>query len=309
MPTTLSAIFPVFFLIFAGWFARRFNILAHSTPGELNGFVVRFALPALLFDIVSHARWSDIWQPGFILVFGLGTAIIFSIAAIVRYRRSGDLGASAIEGLNAGYANTGFIGLPLSVALFGRQAMVPVMVATILTACLLFGVAIAMIEMARFSGQRKGRLLPKVVSSTLSNPIIFAPALGAIFNMLGARLPAPIEVPIKMLALTASPCALVALGLFIASQRTSENDSTVTKSWLIGLKLFGQPLITWVLAWLFALPHDVRQLAVMLAALPTGTGPFMLAEVHGRMAGMTSSVILTSTIASIATLSLYLAYS
>jgi len=142
-----------------------------------------------------------------------------------------------------------------------------------------------------------------VVLSSLSNPIIFAPALGAILNMLDARLPVPIDTPIKMLALTASPCALVALGLFIASQRPTENDSPATKSWLIGLKLLGQPLITWVLAWLFALPHGVRQLAVVLAALPTGTGPFMRAEAQGRMAGMTSSVILTSTILSIATLS------
>ena len=271
--------------------------------------MVRFALPALLFDIVSNAQWSDIWQPGFILVFGLGTAIIFSFAAFVCYRRSGDLGASAIEGLNAGYANTGFIGLPLSLALFGQPALVPAMVATILTACLLFGVAIAMMEMARFSGQGKAQFLSKVASSTLSKPIIFAPASGVILNMLDVSLSVPIEIPVKMLAVTASPCALVALGLFIASQRASPRENMALKSWLIGLKLLGQPMVTWALAMLFGLPQDVRQLAVMLAALPTGTGPFILAETYDRLTGVTSSVILTSTIFSIATLALYLSLS
>jgi hypothetical protein len=44
---------------------------AHAT-GELNRFVVWLALPALLFDIVAKAHWSEIWQPGFVAVCGLG---------------------------------------------------------------------------------------------------------------------------------------------------------------------------------------------------------------------------------------------
>jgi malonate transporter len=46
---------------------------------------------------------------------------------------------------------------------------------------------------------------------------------------------------------------------------------------------------------------------VLLAALPTGTGPFMLAEFYQREANMTSRVILASTVVSVVTLSAYLA--
>ena len=49
--------------------------------------------------------------------------------------------------------------------------------------------------------------------------------------------------------------------------------------------------------------------ALLLAALPTGTGPFMLAEFYGRQALVTSRVVLATTILSVATLSLYLAVS
>ena len=49
------------------------------------------------------------------------------------------------------------------------------------------------------------------------------------------------------------------------------------------------------------------QLPVLLAALPTGTGPFMLAELYQRDADITSRVILVSTIASLFSLSAYLA--
>jgi predicted permease len=57
---------------------------------------------------------------------------------------------------------------------------------------------------------------------------------------------------------------------------------------------------------ILALPTGVAHLAVLLAALPTGTGPFMLAEFYQREALLTSRVVLTTTVLSVASLSLYL---
>jgi predicted permease len=47
--------------------------------------------------------------------------------------------------------------------------------------------------------------------------------------------------------------------------------------------------------------------AVLMAALPTGTGPFMLAELHHRDGHLTATVILVSTLLSIVTVAAYLA--
>lgn len=44
----------------------------------------------------------------------------------------------------------------------------------------------------------------------------------------------------------------------------------------------------------------------MLAALPTGTVPFMLADFYHREADIPSSIVLSSTVLSIVTVSLYL---
>jgi predicted permease len=58
----------------------------------------------------------------------------------------------------------------------------------------------------------------------------------------------------------------------------------------------------------FGLSPLLTHTAVLLAALPTGTGPFMLAELYRREAGLTSSVVFGSTLASIVTISGYLAW-
>ena len=86
MLSTLTVVLPIFALIFAGWLARRIGVLGEHATTELNRFVVYLALPALLFDIIAKARWSDIWQPAFIATFGLGVAIVFVITLAIRLR-------------------------------------------------------------------------------------------------------------------------------------------------------------------------------------------------------------------------------
>lgn len=144
--------------------------------------------------------------------------------------------------------------------------------------------------------------------SLLLNPLLVAPALGAIIPLAGLNVPGPAENFLKLLGGAASPCALVALGLFLAAKRDATEQDIGSAALLVGFKLVLQPAVTWVMATLvFGLSPLLTHTAVLLAALPTGTGPFMLAEFYRREASMTSNVILASTIVSVVTLSLYLA--
>jgi malonate transporter len=307
MLSTLSAVLPIFALIFAGWLARRIGVLGPHATTELNRFVVYLALPALLFDIVAHARWVDVWQPGFVAAFGLSAALIFVVTIAVRLRRPRHLADAAIDGLNAGYANTGFIGFPLALVALGREAMAPTLIATIITVCVLFATAIILIETGLQTEKRRKHLALKVGRSLLRNPLLVAPVLGAMVPLAGLSIPASGESFLKLLGGAASPCALVALGLFLAAKREAAEQDVGSAALLVLFKLVLQPVVAWVLATaVFSLSPLLTHAAVLLAALPTGTGPFMLAEFYRREADVTSNVILASTIASVLTISLYL---
>jgi len=70
------------------------------------------------------------------------------------------------------------------------------------------------------------------------------------------------------------------------------------------LKLVVQPLITWYLAFqVFELPTLWAYSALLLSVLPSGTGPYMLAEFYRREASRVSRVVLYSTLGSLITLS------
>ena len=308
MISTLSVVLPIFAVIFAGWLVRRLDLLGPSATGEINRYVVYLALPALLFDVIAHASGGEIWQPGFIAAFGLAAFVCFALTVAVRLRQQSPLADAAVDGLNGAYANTGYMGFPLALAAFGKAALAPVLIATILTVCLIFAVAIVLIEIGLQKEKDRLTLVLRVAAALARNPLLVVPALAAMLRLAGFSLPLPVDSFVKLLGQSAPPCALVALGLFLAESRTPGESRVTMTAVLVGIKLLLQPLLTWMLAvFVFHLPAFQAQVATLIAALPTGTGSFMLAEFYKREAATTSRVILVSTLLSIATVSLYLA--
>ncbi|KAB1074308.1 AEC family transporter [Methylobacterium planeticum] len=307
MLSTLMVVLPIFALILAGWLVRRIGLLSAHATTELNRFVVYLALPALLFDVMAHTRWDEIWQPGFIAVFGLSSLAVFGLTVLIRRRRL-PLADAAIDGLNAGYPNTGFMGFPLALVALGRDALAPTTIAAIMTVCVVFAAAIVLIEIGLQGRARGGTLVRKVAGSLVRNPLLVAPALGALVPAAGLAVPLPAETFLKLLGGAASPCALVGLGLFLAQGRARPEGDRSAAALLVGLKLAVHPVLAWLLArFVFDLPPLLLHDAVLMAALPTGTGPFMLAEHYRREAAVTARVVLVSTILSVLTVSGYLA--
>lgn len=308
MFASLFVVLPIFALVFAGWMARRLAALGDTATREVNRLVVYLALPALLFDIMANADPTELWRPGFIAAFALGCAIVFAGTLAVRMARGRQLADATLEALNASYANTGFMGFPLVLAVIGESALVPTMVATILTVSVLFGIAIILIEFGLQTGSRRRDIWRKTTAALVTNPLLVAPVLGALVMASGLDLPAPAQSFLDLLGAAASPCALIALGLFLAqTPDAGEGNRTGLVATLTALKLIAQPAATWLVAGpLLGLTPATVHLVVLLAALPTGTGPFMLAELYGRGGVVTSRVVLLTTVLSVLTLSAYL---
>ena len=307
MSSAFLTVLPVFALILVGWLARRLAILGPSATTELNRFVVYLAFPALLFDIMAHARLSDIWRPGFIAAFCLSATLVFAVTILIRLRENLPLADAAIDGLNAGYANTGFVGFPLALTAFGPAASTPATITMIFNGCVMFSAAVVLIELGLQSERSRGRIAATLGLSLVRNPLLVAPALGLLAAAMGVRVPAPAESFLKLLGGTTSCCALVALGLFLGAKRPAARKDGGARALLLVLKLVVQPAVAWVLATpVLGLSPLLAHTVVLLSATPTGTGSFMLAELYDREAAITSDVVLLSTMISVVTLSVFL---
>ncbi len=304
MSSILNVVLPVFGLILAGFICRRTGCLGETASAELNRFVVWLALPALLFKVTATATWVQIWQPGFIASVGAGCAVVFAITVFQRMRQSRHLADAAIDGLSAAYANTGFLGIPLCLLVLGEDGLLPAIVATLIVACVLFAVGIVLVEVSLQTEKHPLRAIVKVGKSLAKNPLLVSPILGGCWAVTGLSLPAAPLQFLNLLGMAATPCALVSLGLFLAQKQEGRRDGTTG---LVLGKLLLQPLITGFLAFrVFELPALWAHSALILSALPTGTGPFMLASFYQRGGALVARVVLLTTLGSLVTISVCL---
>jgi predicted permease len=307
----LNILAPIFGLIALAYTSRKINILGPSAYLELNRYVASLALPALIFDNVAHVTPANLNQPGFAASFIIGALIVFALPLLAS-RDGRPFGDRALDGLSGCYPNVGYIGFPLAFLAYGASSAPGATIAAVLTACVLFALAIALLEWDLHRGHAFGATVMKVGKSLIRNPILLAPILASTITTGWLELPAAVDRVIKLLAASAGPCALVAHGLFLA-----RDDPSNARPWLaatrprplvlVSLKLLLQPMITALLAvYAFGLKGVDAQLVVILSALPTGTGAFMLADLYRRDVEVTSTTIMMSTIISALTLSLCL---
>lgn len=302
----LGAVLPVFGLVAAGYLAGRLSLVSQASSEALNQFVYAFALPAMLFVAVYHGSLEEILGSGAFLaaVVGatLGTAIVGF--ALSRWVAGAPPAESTLRGLNASFANTGYLGIPLVTVAYGERAALPAALATVATNIVSFALAIVCIEL--FVDPRRGGV-GRALSGVIRSPLIWPIALAIALVALGVRVPVPVERFAVLLAGAAGPCALFAIGLFVSQLSIREG---VAASWQsAALKLVLHPLLMALLVFL-VLPVDPfwAKIAVVCASLPLGATAFVLAQRYKLLEAETSSGAVLSTAASVITVSVVMAW-
>ena len=308
MRAVLDAALPVFALILTGAACGRSGMFDRRATDNLNRFAIYLALPALMFVAMSRITPGQAGHGDFALAFGGGIVVTFALGFALSRWRGGTVASASIEGLDASYSNVGFMGIPLCLLVFGPGSLPMAVISTLFTACVLFLSAVALIEFDLHRGASFGRTLRRVLLSLLRNPLLLAPSAGLGIGLAKLPLPVPIERFASLLGGAASPVALICIGLFLAQERVTGRDA-VPVSMLVGLKLVVQPGVTALLATVvFQLQPFQAHVAVLLSALPIGSGPFTIAKLHGLEARVTSGAILASHVISVATVSALIAW-
>jgi len=298
----LGAAFPVFALVACGVLAGRFRLINPDSSEALNRFVYAFALPALLFVAVYRGSLDELLGSGSflagVILATFGTALAgFALSHFVWRAAPGE---SVMRALNASFANTGYLGIPLVTVAYGERAGLPAALATVATNIVSFAVAIACLELL---ANRRGGGIPRALAGVARSPLIWPIALAVALLALGVKVPLPIERFASLLAAAAGPCALFAIGLFVSQLSIREG---LRASWpTSALKLVLHPLLMAALAFYF-LPIDAfwAKIAVVCASLPLGATAFVLAQRYRLLEAETSSGAVLSTAASVLSVSL-----
>lgn len=312
MSVVVDVVLPVFAIILLGWLLGRARVLGDAAPDALNRFVYWVALPPVLFLGTARNPIEQFFDGPFLGAYmGSLLAVYAAGAALGRLLHGSRADVASMQALNACFSNTGYMGIPLFIAAFGPERVGPAILATVVMSAAMVAFAIVVLELAGAGrggggggaggGRGVGRALADTAKAIAVNPIVFAPALGLLVPVAGADLPTPLVRLCELLGASAGPCALFAIGLFLAGRPLSGVGEV---AWVSALKLAVHPLLCWWLGTaVFGLDAERLGAAVVLAALPTGATTFVVAQRYGVHVERTSSSILATTVLSVATLS------
>lgn len=304
MESLVNIVIPVFAIVAAGYICGLRKLLGVESSEALNGFVYWVALPALLFNAMAAVDLQEVWNGHFIAAFTTATVATWVLSTCVGRVFFGlNAAESAMHGLNGAYPNSGFMGIPLAIAAYGDAAALPAIVATVISV-LSVTLAIVPIEIARYGSSRVLPLIGHVSNALVRNPMIVAPFAGLAWAWTGGDLPAPVETFTGILGAAAGPCALFSIGLFLVGKPLREGNAEIAA--MSFAKLILHPLLTaFAILVLFPTEPLWTTVAILSAALPIGSGPFVLAQAQGIYVRRTSTVMLATTVASVATITLF----
>src|ERR1700749_1046098 len=175
MQAVLNSALPIFALILTGFICGYFGVFDRTATDNLNRFAVYLALPSLMFVAMSRITPDQVQQFGFLWAFCGGSAITFAGAFAISRARGRRVANASIEGLDAGYSNVGFMGIPMCLLVFGPESAPASIIATLFTACVLFLFAIVVIEIDLQQGKSFWSTGAKVARAIFTSPLFIAP--------------------------------------------------------------------------------------------------------------------------------------
>ena len=282
----------LFLLVGVGFFLAKKELLSAETAGQMSFLLLYIVTPCVIVNCFE----TD-WDAA--MLGTLGKAVAVAVGSFVVYdllsglffrRRDPDQGAPLRFG--AVYANTGFMGLPLVLAVLGNDALIfaAIIMVTFNISSWTHGVVLMGGKQA-FS-PKKAILNPGVVGTVIGLPLF----------LLRLRLPGPIDGAVGYIAGLNTPLAMIVVGSQMARTNLGSTFRRVELYQASAVKLVLIPLLTALLLVPLHLDPLFYCTAVILSAAPSAGATAMFAERFGRDPAIAAQLVSLSTLLCVVTL-------
>lgn len=254
-------------------------------------------VPAFIFHSISMAHieiFSALSMIGYIvLVHLIGVAIAIVLGLMLR--RSREMIAAFV--MIASFGNVGNYGLALIRFQLGDEAIA---VATIFFVAITISAFVISVGAAGWARGGKRRAVWQVVKT----PALVAMVPAVLVSSTELSVPLMVERMVGLLAEAMIPVMLFALGLQMLEQKKIQFNLEVLLG--SGLRLLLVPLIAVLVARGFSLGPVEQTAGILQAAMPAAILVAIIAKEHDLMPEFVTSVVIVSTLISVATLTLWM---
>lgn len=298
MSVLLSVVLPVFLVAGVSALAQTRLRLDIRTLSRLAFYLFS---PALVFDALSASDVSggEIGQITAVVV--LMTAAVWLLGAVAArlLRLNGPTAAAFLVSILV--MNAGNYGVSVNLFAFGQPGLARASIYFTLSAVLASSVGVFLSARGRASTSLALRRMVRV-------PLVYAAALGLVFNLGNLVVPEPLAKAIHLLGQASVPLMLVVLGIklaetFQARQRSVHLTAIGVAS---ALRLLVAPALAWTFAGLVGLGGLARSVTVLESAMPTAVMSTILATEFDSDPSFAALCVLVTTLLSLPTLTILL---
>ncbi len=291
-----NIVLPVFIIIGAGFVAARRLTIDAQTLSRVSLYVLG---PALVFSklVETTVTGTDLVQIVVFTVVGtlLVLALSWVVARLLRLNRSTE---SAFV-LSCSFVNSGNYGLPLVLFAFGQAGLERALIYFVTGAFMMNTVAVFIAS----RGQAKA-------TTSLLNifrvPMIYAIVIAFAIRAAHLEIPEFISQPLEMTGNAAIPVMLLLVGIQLAGVSFGKQARLICMATLV--RLVGGAVVGIALATVMGLAGVTRQACIIEHSTPTGVMTGILALEFGTEPELVTGVIFASTLASIVTMTLLVAW-
>ncbi|HWJ55632.1 MAG TPA: AEC family transporter, partial [Vicinamibacterales bacterium] len=222
--------------------------------------------------------------------------------------------APSVRAITGSFGNAVQIGIPLAAALYGEAGLALHVTLVSLHALILLTILTALVELDLAHAKRRsdagaGHLLGTLATTarnTVIHPVVLPVLAGLAWNVSGLALPAFADEILATLGQAVVPVCLVLIGVSLAHYGV--RGALRNAAALSFVKLVVQPLAVLLFARLvLGLDGVPLAIVVMMAAVPVGSNALIFAQRYETLPAETSTAIVVSTLAFVATAPLWLA--
>jgi Predicted permeases len=291
----------MFLLILTGYFMYQKKFLSDSSTTAISGLILNLFNPALIMSsALSKERIATTRSIIYVLiisflVFFFLVLLGFVMPKILRVKKE----EIFIFKLLTVFGNTGFIGIPLTNAIFGSGAVIYASLFNIPYNIFLYSYGIYLIVKSKDKTSKVPFDFKKVINIGTISCIVTV-----ILFLINPPLPEFATKTLSSLGAANTPLSMMVLGVCLAQLPLKSIFSNIRLYFFAFIRILFLPIAIALL--LKPVIHDpiIFGVTILIIAMPCGSMPIMLVSKHGIQSNTLSEGVVLTTILSLVTISI-----
>ncbi len=298
----LNATMPVFLVMVIGNLLRRLGMLTQPFCDVGDKFVFQIALPVLLFLDIMETDLQQDFDWTFVLFCALGTTVMFLGVWALAYLFLKDKRLVGAFSQASARSSAAILGVALVTNMYGSSGMMPLM---IVAAVPLFNIySVVILTFSANDQEGNSGAIRRACINVCKNPIIIGILLGMIASLIHLELP---TIPYKTLSSVgslATPLALLIVGANFEGRKALAKLRPT--AWATAIKLLILPAVLLPIAIALGFRDSALVAVLIMAGSSTTVACYIMAKNMGNDEVLTSSIVVSTTLLSSVTLTLWI---